>query len=92
MKGAVRVVKIPGEEDPADLMTKYLHVVTISSHLHKMNFVAMKGNAVKMKGVKERTRREGEGERALVTGRWADEEEENGDIEKVGRWWDDICM
>ena len=35
-KGGVRVVKLAGEENPADLMTKYLHEKEISIRLEGM--------------------------------------------------------
>ena len=47
MKGLVKVVKIPGEDNPGDLMTKLLHVDVIRGHLLRLNLEATEGNKVK---------------------------------------------
>ena len=41
LKKNIKVLKVKGEENPADLMTKYLSEKDVSKHLHKMNIEIM---------------------------------------------------
>ena len=50
----MKVVKIPGESNPADLMTKYLGVDTVTERLKAMNIRKVPGNAVKREGPKDK--------------------------------------
>jgi len=70
LKGLVRVVKIPGESNPADLMTKYLGVDTVTERLKAMNIRKVPGNAVKREGPKDKREKGQE----VVKKRWADED------------------
>ena len=47
LKGEVETLKIPGGENPADLMAKSLHMDVFNNHLHKLNLRSVKGNEVK---------------------------------------------
>ena len=78
MKGEVGVLKIPVEENPAELITKFLHIDVINNHLHKLNLRSVKGNEVKK--VQDKKVR-------IVKGRWADEEDRDGDAEDLAEWW-----
>ena len=82
LKGNVKVEKIPGTENPADLMTKYLGTQDIRRRLKGMNLELAEGNKIK------------NNVETLVPGRWADEDESNveglvGAMEVV-RWWQGI--
>ena len=90
LKGTVEVRKVPGQSNPADLMTKYLHVETIRSHLILMNMIATLGNEVKKvtaKGGNSLMHSETSGKPRLIVASWADEAAEDCDIEEVSRWW-----
>ena len=89
MKGQVKVVKIPGDDNPADLMTKFLNAETIGRRLEKMNLRRTSGNEVK-KRTKEKMETQKLKADKLVVGRWADvsEEDEGGDAAEVVRWWE----
>ena len=47
LRGRVEVRKIPGESNPSDLLTKYLHVDAIKEHLNRMSIEVVQGNRVK---------------------------------------------
>ena len=90
LKGVVKVVKIPGEENPADLMTKFLSTQEVAKRLEGMGIAVLEGNLVKpvgADGVRGQAVAKREG--CLVRGRWADEEEENEeeDFKAVAALW-----
>ena len=84
LQGKVAVEKIPGDSNPADLMTKYLNVDTIEKRLNGMGLVKVEGNAIRNKKADDY-----KGEHKLVGGRWADEDGEGGedDARQVVDWW-----
>ena len=45
MKGLVKVVKIPGDDNPADLMTKYLDLKSIDAHIGTLGAAFLEGRA-----------------------------------------------
>ena len=47
LRGRVEVSKIPGESNPSDLLTKYLHVDAIKEHLNRMSIEVVQGNRMK---------------------------------------------
>ena len=49
MKGLVKIEKIPGDDNRADLMTKFVNAETIDRRLKEMSLEKMHGNAVKKK-------------------------------------------
>ena len=78
LKGVVKVVKIKGEENPADLMTKFLNTEIIDKRLKGMGLVKVGGNKARKK----------EENNNLVKGRWADEDGEDGeDVKATVSWW-----
>ena len=79
LKGLVKVVKIPGESNPADLMTNILEADTVTEGLKAMNIRKVPGNAVKREGPKDKA----------VTKRWADAEGGAGEEAcfEVVEWW-----
>ena len=81
----VRVVQIPRESNPADLMTKYLGVDTVTERLKAMNIRKVLGNAVKREGPKDRREKGQE----VVKKRWADEDGGAGEEAclEVVEWW-----
>ena len=88
LNGLVRVVKIPGESNPADLMTKYLGVEVVARRLGEMNIRKVPGNQVKKEG---QSRKE-EVKHSAMTKRWADEEggaDEDACLE-VASWWREL--
>ena len=44
-KGLVRVVKVPGEANPVDLMTKFLQTAEIGGHLKRLGLVERRKDA-----------------------------------------------
>ena len=85
MKGLIEVIKIPGQDNPADLMTKFLHRDLIEEHLKKLNIKMKEGNVVK-RVVAERkveVKAKQSDEHRLVKGRWADEDV---DQDEEGAW------
>ena len=91
-EGRVKVVKIPGESNPADLMTKFLGVETIKRRLQEMNLRVEEGNPVKRVSQKERKDEKTIG-KIRVKKRWADDggEGEHGADDEACRkaleWW-----
>ena len=85
LKGLVKVAQIPGESNPADLMTKYLGVDTVTERLKAMNIRKVPGNAIKREGPKDK----GEKRPEAVKKRWADEEGGTGEeaCREVVDWW-----
>ena len=83
LKGAVEVIKIPGDDNPADLMTKFLSAEVVEKRLNSMGLMKVCGNDVK--GHKKHDRQE---KLSLVDGEWADVESEGdtGLMETVA-WW-----
>ena len=79
LKGLVKVVKIPGESNPADLMTKFLNAETVKERLKAMNLRTMPGNPIRREGTKDKA----------VKKRWADEEGGAGEEAcfEVVEWW-----
>ena len=69
LKGVVQVVKVPGEQNPADLMTKFLSKADIESRLQRMNVGALRGNDVK---AEKRVPPEVKKSEKLIDDRWAD--------------------
>ena len=67
LKGAV---KIPGVDNPADLMTKFLQVDTIRGHLEKLDIEVTPGNCVKRKLLEKENGMKAEGgKQKIVRGR-----------------------
>ena len=94
LKGRVRVEKVPGEENPADLMTKFLSEREILGRLGRMGMRRTVGNPVRRPGVGDteggKPKRGGR-DRRLVRGRWADEGDEGDlDMKKTAEWWRDV--
>lgn len=101
-KGVVKVVKVPGEENSADLMTKHLHMKEIRRRLAAMDMDWIEGNAVKNQG-KQKQEHElsaavgqeavdvervgSSGRGRLVKGRWADEDDDDEEAEITAVWW-----
>ena len=91
-EGRVRVVKIPGEKNPADLMTKYLGVDVIRQRLGEMNLRVEEGNPVKRVSQKERKDEKVIG-KIKVKRRWADDGAEgeavadNEACRQALEWW-----
>ena len=89
LKGAVKVIKIPGESNPADLMTKYLGADVIGQRLKSMNLRRVSGHPIKRQGPKDNAIQIIGAEKK----RWADEDEgkeeeaENEACRKVVEWW-----
>ena len=82
IKGKVRVIKIPGETNPADLMTKYLGTKEIEVRLDRM------GIEVRPERWRECGESREEGDGKLVKGRWSEEEgEEEAGLEETLQWW-----
>ena len=54
LKGLVKVVKIPGGSNPADLMTNYLGAETVGERLKAMNIRRVPGNMIKREGPKDK--------------------------------------
>ena len=82
IKGKVRVIKIPGETNPADLMTKYLGTKEIEVRLDRM------GIEVRPKRWRECGELRGEKDGKLVKGRWSEEEgDEEAGLEEALQWW-----
>jgi hypothetical protein len=82
LKGAVKVIKVPGESNPADLMTKFLHRKDIDSRLKEMGLHMTEGNPVKV----DRTPKTVE----MNSRKWADAreaEDEDAECAEVVEWW-----
>ena len=47
LKGMVKVVKVAGEDNPADLMTKFLPVKVIRKHFKGMGMEVTEGNGLR---------------------------------------------
>ena len=92
MKGLVKIVKIPGDENPADLMTKFLKVEIIDQRLKEMNLKRVPGNDVKKKPDVQKKLQKIEIAK-LVADRWADasDGDEEGDAVETLRWWKAHC-
>jgi hypothetical protein len=92
MKGLVKVVKIPGDHNPADLMTKFLKVEIIDQRLKEMNLKRVPGNDVKKKPDVRKKIQKIEVDK-LVGNRWADasEGDEEGDAVETIQWWKAYC-
>ena len=89
LNGRVRVVKIPGESNPADLMTKYLSADVVARRLSEMHIRKVAGNPIKREGPRRKEEKEGGAAKA----RWADEAEEADDEEAykdVANWWTEV--
>ena len=89
LKGVVKVVKIPGEQNPADLMTKFLNRSDIASRLAHLDLHATEGNPVKADRV-ALGQEEDMQSRRLVRGRWADAGGEEGGEAEVQDWWREV--
>ena len=85
LKGLVKVVKIPGESNPADLMTKYLGAETMGERLKAMNIRKVPGNTIKREGPKDKWEKIPE----VVKKKWADEDGGAGEEAcfEVVEWW-----
>ena len=82
IKGKMRVIKIPGETNPADLMTKYLSTKEIEVRLGRM------GVEVRPERWRECGESREEGDGKLVKGRWSEEEgDEEVGLEEALQWW-----
>ena len=91
-EGRVRVEKIPGEKNPADLMTKYLGVDVIRQRLGEMNLRVEEGNPVKRVSQKERKDEKVIG-KIKTKKRWADDSVEGEAVaddeacRQALEWW-----
>ena len=91
LKGVVKVVKILGEQNPADLMTKCLNRSDIASRLAHLDLHATEGNPVKADRVAVGQEEEEDMQsRKLVRGRWADAGGEEGGEAEVQDWWREV--
>ena len=81
------MLKVPGDENPANLMTKHLHMDVINNYLHELNLRSVKGNEVRQivadgaqRTVKEKQAVEKMPDKKVrvVEGKWADEEDRDG--------------
>jgi len=92
MKCLMKIVKIPGDENPADLMTKFLKVEIIDQRLKEMNLKRVPGNDVKKKPDVQKKIQKIEIDK-LVADRWADasDGDEEGDVVETIRWWKAHC-
>ena len=92
MKGLVKVVKIPGDDNLADPMTKLLKAETIDQRLKEINLKRVPGNDVKKKPDERKKIQKIEVDK-LVADRWADasDGDEEGDAVETIRWWKAHC-
>ena len=76
LRGSVRVEKIPGDRNPADLMTKFLGWKEIEGRLEGLGIEVRPGwkeREPRVGGAVESQPKRGKRQRGLMTGRWADE-------------------
>ena len=93
--GRVKVVKVKGDENPADLMTKFLKVEEIRERLERMGIRVEPRRRVKVVGGHDRKRRSGMvgSVERKARGRWADDETDSAeDGEALVRWWKGGCV
>ena len=90
MKGNVRVEKIPGDRNPADLMTKFLGWRDIERRLEGMGIEVRpgwKGDGPRVGEIGGDNPKRGRSGEKLVAGEWAEEDvEDEGAWEETARW------
>ena len=74
-KGTVIVQKIPGDRNPADLMTKFLHVKDVVKNLGLLRIIATPGNEIKREMKSEKEKGAGTKKRWADADDWGDEED-----------------
>jgi len=74
-KGTIIVQKIPGDRNPADLMTKFLHVKDVVKNLGLLRIIATPGNEIKREMKSEKEKGAGKKKRWADADDWGDEED-----------------